>query len=73
MGFLMTDSLANFIFVTHPDIPGEKLYLDLKSRGVLVRHFSKERISEYVRITIGTREQMDRLLKEVSEILSCRQ
>ena len=69
MGFSMTDSLANFIFVTHPDIPGEELYLTLKSRGVLIRHFTKERICDYNRITIGTMEQMDVLLEQVRRIL----
>jgi len=69
LGFTMTDSLANFIFVKHPEIRGEALYLELKKRGVLIRHFTKERISDYNRITIGTREQMDVLLKNISEIL----
>lgn len=70
LGFAMTDSLANFLFVTHPDISGEALYLELKKRGVLIRHFTKNRISEYNRITIGTREQMDILLKNVRDILA---
>jgi len=69
LGFEMTDSLANFIFVRHPKIDGEKLYLELKKRGVLIRHFTRERIREYNRITIGTREQMDVLLRNVREIL----
>ena len=73
MGFTMTDSMANFIFVTHPAISGEELYLTLKSRGVLVRHFSKSRICEYNRITIGTREQMDILLENIRDILKNRQ
>ena len=68
LGFTMTDSLANFIFVTHPEMDGEKLYLALKARGVLIRHFTKERIRDYNRITIGTREQMDVLLRNVEEI-----
>ena len=68
-GFLMTDSLANFLFVKHPDADGEKLYLELKKRGVLVRHFSLPRIRDYNRITIGTREQLDVLLAAVDEIL----
>ena len=69
LGFTMTDSLANFIFVKHPEIGGEELYLQLKKRGVLIRHFTKERICDYNRITIGTKEQMDVLLKNVREIL----
>ena len=69
LGFDMTNSMANFIFARHPGISGERLYLELKARGVLVRHFSKERICEYNRITIGTREQMDVLLSNIKEIL----
>ncbi len=69
MGFEMTDSTANFLFVKHPSFSGETLYLELKKRGILVRHFSKEEIKEYNRITVGTREQMDTLLSAVKEIL----
>ncbi|MBE6712538.1 MAG: histidinol-phosphate transaminase [Ruminococcaceae bacterium] len=69
LGFEMTDSKANFIFVRHPAIHGEKLYLFLKENGILVRHFSKARISEYCRITIGSREEMDELLKKIQIIL----
>ena len=69
LGFEYTDSKANFLFCKSPDIGGEELYLKLKARGVLVRHFSTPRIKEYNRITVGTREQMDILLKNISEIL----
>lgn len=69
LGFEMTDSKANFIFARHPKIGGEELYLKLKEKGMLVRHWKKRRISDYIRITIGTREQMDALLSAVTEIL----
>lgn len=69
LGFEMTDSLANFIFARHPWYGGEKLYLELKKRGILVRHFSKEKLSEYNRITVGTDEQMDALINAIKEIL----
>ena len=62
LGFKMTNSKTNFLFVKHPGLSGKQLYLDLKAQGILVRHFEKIRISEYNRITIGTREQMDTLL-----------
>lgn len=68
-GFSMTDSKANFIFAKSNKIGGEEYYLSLKSKGVLVRHFKNEKIKDYVRITIGTREQMDILLKKTDEIL----
>ena len=69
MGFVLTDSKTNFLFAKHPDVSGEKIYLKLKERGILVRHFTKSEISEYNRITVGTKEQMDALLKEISGIL----
>lgn len=69
-GFQMTDSQTNFLFVKHPRLRGEAYYLALKARGVLVRHFSEPRISDYVRITIGLKEQMQALLDATDVILS---
>ena len=69
LGFVHTPSTANFVFVKHPTYDGEKLYLDLKKRGVLIRHFTKERIRNYNRITVGTREQIDILLRNIKELL----
>ena len=69
IGFVMTDSKANFLFVKHPSIDGKTLYRKLKERGVLVRHFDKARISDYVRITVGTLEEMQTLVAKISDIL----
>ena len=69
MGFVTTPSLSNFIFAKHPDVDGKIIYEDLKKRGILVRHFTKERISEYVRITVGTSDQMTALLFALKKIL----
>ena len=69
LGFIMTDSAANFLFARHPAVDGEELYLKLKQKGILVRHFSGERIRQYNRITVGTKEQMTRLLTAIKEIL----
>jgi len=70
LGFLTTDSRANFLFGKHPNIDGFKLYSELKQRGILIRQWNKPRISNYVRITVGTKEQMDLLLKAIIEILA---
>ena len=69
LGFEMTTSQTNFLFVRHPDISGEDLYLELKKKGILIRHFTKERIKDYNRITIGTPEQMEKLTEAIKQIL----
>lgn len=69
LGFETLDSKSNFIFTRTDKIGGEELYLTLKKMGILVRHFTKPIISDYVRITIGTKEQMDALLTATKEIL----
>lgn len=69
LGFRCTDSKANFIFAEHPSLDGKELYLSLKERGVLVRHFTAPAISNYNRITVGTQEQMERMLQEIDSIL----
>ncbi len=69
LGFLTTDSSTNFVFARHPDLDGGRLYLALKERGVLVRHFTLSRIRDYNRITVGTREQLDILLGHIKDIL----
>jgi len=69
IGFESTASSANFIFAKHPKIDGKDLYQKLRDRGILVRHFDKERIAQYNRITVGTPEQMSALLNAIKEIL----
>ena len=69
LGFSMTDSMANFIFARHEKIGGEALYTALRCKGVLVRHFGAERIKEYNRITVGSMEEMQTLVRVIKEIL----
>ena len=69
LGFEVPESSANFVFARRPGLPGGTLYSELKKRGVLVRHFSKPRIDDYVRVTIGTREQMEIFLRETEAVL----
>lgn len=68
-GFVIPDSKANFIFAKHNTLSGEEYYKKLRERNILVRHFSKEKIKDYVRITIGSKEQMDSLINATDEIL----
>ena len=69
IGFFTLDSSTNFIFAKHPKISGEHIYIKLKEKGILVRHFEQRRIREYNRITIGTSEQMKSLISALKEIL----
>jgi len=69
MGFEVVESCANFVFTASPDIEGGELYRRLKERGILIRHFDRPAISNYNRISIGAREQMDTLLSAIESIL----
>ena len=69
MGFTVLPSKANFIFARHPALSGQELYAGLRQRGILVRHFTKERICDFVRITIGTQQQMESLAKALEEMI----
>ena len=69
LGFLSTPSKANFLFVKHPKLSGEEVYTSLKNKGVLVRYFDKDRLKEYVRITVGSAEEMRILLAKLAEII----
>ena len=62
LGFVFPGSSANFLFARHETIPGKQLFEALREQGIYVRYFPKPRIDDYLRITIGTDEQMDRLL-----------
>ena len=68
LGFDMPESSANFVFARPPKcISAQKLYKNLKAKGILVRYFDTEGINDRLRITIGTREQMEQLIAQVSK------
>ncbi len=69
LGFTVLPSKANFVFAKSEKISGEKLYTELKKNGVLIRHFTKPKICEYNRITIGTPEQMKILIDTIKKII----
>ncbi len=68
-GFEVLPSAANFVFARHPGHSGEALMQALRERAVLVRHFAKPRISDFLRITIGTDAECARLVEALDEIL----
>ena len=69
LGFTVIPSRTNFLFVKTDKMGGEDLYKKLKDRGILVRHFSNPRISDYIRVTIGTDEQMAVCIAAIGAIL----
>jgi histidinol-phosphate aminotransferase len=69
MGFYTTKSEANFLFVSHPGVDAVALQAYLKSNGVLVRHFSQNGIERFLRISVGTEAQMDRLLALIEKYM----
>ena len=68
-GFSVLPSSANFLFARSDRIPGGELYRRLKEQGVLVRWFDKDRIRDFVRITIGSKEQMEALAERIDQVL----
>ena len=69
LGFETLPSLTNFVFTKNPAIPGKTLYSRLKERGILVRHFDTPRLTDYIRVTIGSKEQMAAFIGTTNEIL----
>ena len=69
LGFSFPSSMTNFIFAKHEDISGLKIYEELRKRKIYVRHFNKAKIMDYVRITIGTDEEMEVLIQSLKDII----
>ena len=68
LGFDGPESSANFVMVKHRTMSGSSIYQKLREKGILVRHFDSERIRDYNRITIGTRQEMEQLIEALKEI-----
>lgn len=69
LGFTVLDSSANFLFARSEAVGGKELYESLKAEGILIRHFDKPRISDFVRITVGSEKDMQTLIKTIEKIL----
>lgn len=70
LGFEVLPSATNFVFATHKSYPAAKLYEQLREQNILIRYFGTEPIDEYVRITIGTDEEMKKLIEAIKEIIT---
>ena len=70
LGFEQTDSQGNFLFAKHPKLSGESLFLALREKKILVRWFNQPRTKDYLRITVGTKEQMEQLIAVLTTILN---
>jgi len=68
LGFQVIPSQANFVFISHPQCPGRVLFQSLREKGILVRYFDKPKIDNFLRVTIGTDEEMDRFLEATAVI-----
>ncbi len=69
MGFVLPDSSTNFVFATHPEYRAKDIFEFLKSKDIYVRWFNKPRIDNYLRITIGTDEDMDAMIEALGEFM----
>ena len=70
LGFTFQDSKANFIFASHKTCPAKQIFEALRAKHIYVRYFAKPRIDNYLRITIGTREEMEQLIRFLKDYLA---
>lgn len=70
LGFTFPDSMTNFIFATHKSVPAKEIFEKLKAKKIYVRYFNQPGIDNYLRITVGTDEQMDKLIQALSDIVA---
>ena len=69
LGFEVLPSAANFVFARHSDYVGVELTQALRDKNIIIRHFNKQRLSEFLRITVGTPAQNQQLLGALAEII----
>lgn len=69
LGFSFPDSQTNFIFATHDRVPAQEIFDRLREKHIFVRHFHGARVENYLRISIGTKEEMEALIRELKEIV----
>ena len=72
LGFSFADSMSNFIFAAHESIPAQELFAALKEEGIYVRYFKKPRIDNYLRISIGTQDEMQKLIAFLEQYIKDR-
>lgn len=70
IGFSVIPSKSNFVFISHPSIKAEDIFLKLKEESILVRYFRQPRIDNFLRVSIGNDEEMDAFIKAVNKIVS---
>ncbi len=69
LGFTVLPSKANFVFAKHCTLSGEEVYSKLREEGILVRHFTKDRIKDYNRITIGRKVDMEKMISVIKNFI----
>ena len=69
LGFSFGDSMSNFIFATHERVPAKEIFEALREHNIFVRYFSKPRIDNYLRISIGTQQEMEHLIAFLTDYL----
>lgn len=69
LGFHFQDSMTNFVFATHESVPAQKIFDALREKHIFVRHFSNPKIENYLRISIGTQQEMETFIRETEKIV----
>ena len=70
LGFEVLKSQTNFLFVTHPQFAAKAIFEYLRENGIYIRYFNKPRIDNYLRITIGTDEEMSQMIEQIKAFMN---